>query len=151
MEITEHPIVFYLLGIPVRDTVVYTWLVMVIIILGVILIEKIKPNLLATLLDAIIGVISSVLDEENLNPYIPFLGSFMVFIFFSSAASIIPGVKSPTSDIKYNHCISSHRVSCGALLRNQKEGLPGLSQGICNHQSSYSHLKLSANLAAQSH
>jgi len=60
MEITEHPIVFYLLGIPVRDTVVYTWLVMVIIILGVILIEKIKPNLLATLLDAIIGVISSV-------------------------------------------------------------------------------------------
>jgi len=81
MEITEHPIVFYLLGIPVRDTVVYTWLVMVIIILGVILIEKIKPNLLATLLDAIIGVISSVLDEENLNPYIPILGSFMVFIF----------------------------------------------------------------------
>lgn len=99
MEIIEHPIVFYLLGIPVRDTVVYTWLVMAIIIIGVILIEKIKPNLLSTLLDAIIGIIGSVLDEDNLNPYIPLLGSLMVFIFFSSAASIIPGVKSPTSDI----------------------------------------------------
>lgn len=99
MTVTEHPIVFYILGIPVRDTVVITWITMAIIVLVVILLKWRWPNLLESLLEMVIGVVDDAMDVDDLHPYIPLLGSLLVFVLVANMVSILPVMKSPTSDI----------------------------------------------------
>ncbi len=99
MEVIEHPIIFYFAGIPVHETVVYTWIVMVIILVAVLLLKWLKPNLLEFVLEMIIGVVDDVMDVDNLHPYIPLLGALMIFLFFANSVSIVPRMKSPTADI----------------------------------------------------
>ena len=100
MDVIDHRIVFTLFGIlPIRDTVLYTWITMGIII-GVVLILKIlKPNLLEYLLEMVISVVDDAIDVDDLHPYIPLLGSLLIFTLFANLISIVPGMKSPTADI----------------------------------------------------
>ncbi len=95
----SHPILFYLAGIPVRDTVVYTWITMGVIV-GIVLILKVfKPNLLEMILEAVISVVDDAMDVDELHPYIPLLGSLLIFVMTANLISILPGMKSPTSDL----------------------------------------------------
>lgn len=100
MDVIDHRIVFTLFGIlPIRDTVLYTWITMGIIV-GVVLILKIlKPNLLEYLLEMVISVVDDAMDVDDLHPYIPLLGSLLIFTLFANLISIVPGMKSPTADI----------------------------------------------------
>ena len=100
MEVIDHSIVFHLFGIlPIRDTVLYTWITMGIIIGFVLLLKVLKPNLLEYILEMVISVLDDAMDVDNLHPYIPLLGSLMIFTLFSNLISVIPGMKSPTADI----------------------------------------------------
>ena len=100
MDVIEHPIVFTLFGLlPIRDTVVYTWLTMAAIIALVLILKVLKPNLLEYILEMIITILDDAMDVDDLHPYIPLLGSLMVFTLTSNLISIVPGMKSPTSDI----------------------------------------------------
>ncbi len=99
MNVIQHPIVFFLLGIPVRDTVLYTWITMAIIVGIVLLLKVLRPNLLEMILEMIIGVVDDAMDVDDLYPYIPLLGSLMVFVLVANLISIVPIMKSPTADI----------------------------------------------------
>ena len=100
MDVIEHPIVFTLFGLlPIRDTVVYTWLTVAAIIALVLILKVLKPNLLEYILEMIITILDDAMDVDDLHPYIPLLGSLMVFTLTSNLISIVPGMKSPTSDI----------------------------------------------------
>jgi F-type H+-transporting ATPase subunit a len=100
LDVIEHPIVFTLFGlIPIRDTVVYTWITMAAIIALVLILKLLKPNLLEFILEAIIGIVDDAMDVDDLHPYIPLLGSLMIFTLTSNLISIVPRMKSPTSDI----------------------------------------------------
>ena len=100
MNVFEHPILFYLFGIiPIRDTVVMTWILMAFILVLVLLIRKAFPSLLETVLEFITAMVDDVLDADNLNPYLPLLGTLFIFILLANLLSIVPGLKSPTSDI----------------------------------------------------
>ena len=100
MEVIEHPIVYTLFGImPIRDTVVYTWLIMAGIVLLVLLLKAIKPNFLEFILESIIGIVDDAMDVDDLHPYIPLLGSLLIFTLVANMASLIPGMKSPTADL----------------------------------------------------
>ncbi len=99
MDIIEHPVLFYLLGIPISQTVVMTWILIVITVVIVLILRKVLPSLLETMLEFITGMVADVLDVDNLNPYLPLLGSLFIFILLSNMLSIVPGLKSPTSDI----------------------------------------------------
>lgn len=98
MEI-GHPIVFYLLGIPVRDTVIYTWITMALIVGIVLLLKALKPNLLEMILEMVIGVVDDAMDVDELHPYIPLLGSLLIFVVVANTVSILPVMKSPTADL----------------------------------------------------
>lgn len=98
MEI-GHPIVFYLLGIPVRDTVIYTWITMALIVGFVLLLKALKPNLLEMILEMVIGVVDDAMDVDELHPYIPLLGSLLIFVVVANTVSILPVMKSPTADL----------------------------------------------------
>lgn len=107
MEVIEHPIVFTLFGImPIRDTVVYTWLIMAGIILLVLILKIIKPNFLEYILESIISILDDAMDVDDLHPYIPLLGTLMIFSFMANMASIIPGMKSPTADLNTTVALS---------------------------------------------
>ena len=100
MDVIQHKIVFTLFGIlPIRDTVLYTWITMGIIIAVVLILKLLKPNLLEYILEAVISILDDAMDVDNLHPYIPLLGSLMIFTLFANLISIIPGMKSPTADI----------------------------------------------------
>lgn len=99
MNVIQHPIVFFLLGIPVRDTVLYTWITMAIIVGIVLLLKVLRPNLLEMILEMIIGVVDDAMDVDDLYPYIPLLGSLMVFVLVANLISVVPIMKSPTADI----------------------------------------------------
>ncbi len=100
MDVIEHPIIFTLFGIfPIRDTVVYTWITMGIIVALILILKVLKPNLLEYILEMIISILDDAMDVDDLHPYIPLLGSLMVFTLISNLISIVPGMKSPTSDI----------------------------------------------------
>jgi len=100
LEVIDHSIVFHLFGIlPIRDTVLYTWITMGIIIGFVLLLKVLKPNLLEYILEMVISVLDDAMDVDNLHPYIPLLGSLMIFTLFANLISIVPGMKSPTADI----------------------------------------------------
>lgn len=99
MDIIDHPILFYLFGMPISQTVVMTWILMAITIVIVLILRKVLPSLLETLLEFITGMVGDVLDVDNLNPYLPLLGSLFIFILLSNIISIVPGLRSPTSDI----------------------------------------------------
>lgn len=100
MEVIDHSIVFHLFGIlPIRDTVLYTWITMGIIIGFVLLLKVLKPNLLEYILEMVISILDDAMDVDNLHPYIPLLGSLMIFTLFANLISVIPGMKSPTADI----------------------------------------------------
>ncbi len=100
MDVIEHPIVFTLFGLlPIRDTVVYTWITMAAIIALVLLLKLIKPNLLEYILESIISILDDAMDVDDLHPYIPLLGSLMIFALTSNLISVVPRMKSPTSDL----------------------------------------------------
>ena len=89
MDVIEHPIVFTLFGLlPIRDTVVYTWLTMAAIIALVLILKVLKPNLLEYILEMIITILDDAMDVDDLHPYIPLLGSLMVFTLTSNLINV---------------------------------------------------------------
>jgi F-type H+-transporting ATPase subunit a len=91
---------------PIRDTVVYTWLIMAGIILLVLVLKIIRPNFLEYILESIISILDDAMDVDDLHPYIPLLGSLMIFTLIANLASIIPGIKSPTADLNTTIALS---------------------------------------------
>lgn len=125
MTVIQHPIVFHLLGIPVRDTVVFTWITIGIIVLAVLLLKLLKPNLLEMILEMVIGVVDDAMDVDDLHPYIPLLGSLLVFVLVSNIISVVPILKSPTADINTTIALALIVVLSVHVFGIRKKGLWG--------------------------
>lgn len=91
-------VAFTLFGIPFRDTVVSTWMMMVIILVFAAIINKWQPVLLEMLVDFLADTFTNVMGTPSM-PYMPILGSLAIFIAFANIISIVPGITSPTKDI----------------------------------------------------
>lgn len=91
-------VVFTLFGIPIRDTVVSTWMMMAIILIIAVIINRKQPVLLEMLVDFLADTFTNVMGVSSL-PYLPLLGSLAIFIAFANIISIVPGITSPTKDI----------------------------------------------------
>lgn len=112
-----------LLGMPISDTVVYTWITMGIIIAIVLLLKLLKPNLLEHILELVIGIVDDAMDVDDLHPYIPVLGSLMIFVLVSNIISIVPGMNSPTSDINTTISLALIIVFSVHIYGARKKGL----------------------------
>ena len=112
-----------LLGMPISDTVVYTWITMGIIIAIVLLLKLLKPNLLEHILELVIGIVDDAMDVDDLHPYIPVLGSLMIFVLVSNIISVVPGMKSPTSDINTTISLALIIVFSVHVYGARKKGL----------------------------
>ena len=96
-EVFPH-VVFELFGVPVRDTVVSTWIMMAIIVLLSIWARSRVPDTLEMLFDFLNDTISDILGRPA-GSQLPLLGSLAIFIAVANVFSIIPFLVSPTRDI----------------------------------------------------
>ncbi|RLC62903.1 MAG: ATP synthase F0 subunit A [Chloroflexota bacterium] len=85
---------FTILGIPVRDTIVSTWIMMAIIVGAAAIIGRRRPMALEMLVDFLIDTISGVMGRPA-GPYLPLLGTLAIFIAFANLLSILPTIPLP--------------------------------------------------------
>lgn len=91
--------VFFILGIPVRDTVISTWVTMALIIGLVWLLRRKLPTLLVMVIEFLQSTITDVMGDVRVERYIPFLGTLLIFLLFANNIGIVPLVQTPTKDI----------------------------------------------------
>ncbi len=91
---------FYIpwLNIPVRNSVVATWIMMAAIVLGVVGLRKKLPIVLEMLIDLTQEIAGSFIPGSS-SPYIPYLGSLLVFIAVANFLGNVPMLFTPTRDI----------------------------------------------------
>jgi F-type H+-transporting ATPase subunit a len=99
MEEVFPVVIFYIFGIPVRNTVMSTWVTMVAIIALVWLLRRKLPALLVMVIEFLRSQISDVIDGQSADPYIPFLGTLLIFLLVANNIGILPLVTTPTLDI----------------------------------------------------
>jgi F-type H+-transporting ATPase subunit a len=97
MEDFFPQVAFTIFGVPVRDTVISTWIMMAFIV-GAIMAARRWPTLLEMLVDFLSNTISDVMGRPA-EPYLPFLGALAIFIAFSNIIGVVPLVVTPTRDI----------------------------------------------------
>jgi len=91
---------FYIpwVNIPVRNSVVATWIMMIIIVIGVVLLYKKRPIVLEMLID-LTGEIAASFIPGPSEAYVPYLGSLLVFIAVSNFLGNLPLLFTPTRDL----------------------------------------------------
>ena len=92
------PVAFVLFGVPIRQTVVSTWVMMVILTVGSHLLLRRYPSTLELLAEFVDDNVSAMIGRPAA-PYIPVLGSLTVFIAAANTVGVVPVVMSPTRDI----------------------------------------------------
>jgi F-type H+-transporting ATPase subunit a len=91
-------VVFSIFGVPVRDTVVSTWIVMTMVVGLAVVIGRRRPTALEMLVDFLNDTISDIL-RRPAEPYLPLLGALAIFIAVANIISVVPFLVSPTRDI----------------------------------------------------
>lgn len=107
-EISPDSVVFWKWGIvKINATIVFTWIVMLILTLGSWLItrnlssgEDISQwqNLLEVVIQGIKNQIEDI-SREKPEKYLPFIGTLFVFILTSNLLTVVPGFLSPTGSL----------------------------------------------------
>jgi F-type H+-transporting ATPase subunit a len=107
-QISPDQVIFFTWGfVTINATLIYTWLVMGILVVGSMVITR---NLSTdrtlsrwqNLLEVIVGAIRSEIQEvvkEGGDTYFPFIGTLFLFILFSNLFTFIPGYVAPTSSL----------------------------------------------------
>ncbi len=98
MEDVFPSVAFTIWGIPIRDTVVSTWVMMVVIVSLAILIGRRRPTALEMLVDFILDSVEDILGRSAID-YLPLLGTLAIFIAVANVIGVVPFVTAPTRDI----------------------------------------------------
>lgn len=105
VESTFPRVLFDVGGIGVRDTVLVTWgIVLVLSLVSLFAVrrrtERPGPiqNALEAVVEGIEGLVAQTTDRDPA-PFVPFIGTLGVFIVVANALSIVPGLGSPTRDV----------------------------------------------------
>jgi len=88
-------VVFTVFGVGVRDTVVSTWLMMVIVISLGVIVRRQRPTMMEMLLDFLENLVSDLIGDQPLEEYLPFLGSLAIFVAFANIFSVLPSIPLP--------------------------------------------------------
>lgn len=103
--ISPHTL-FTIFGVPIRDTIVHTWIFVAVSCLLAIWASsklRVRPStrwqgLLEAVLEMVSDLISNVIGEGH-EDLVPFLSSLLFFTIVANLLGLIPGMKTPTSNI----------------------------------------------------
>lgn len=90
--------VFTILGIPIQDTVLSTWVMLILLTFIVYALGKRRPATLELLVEFVLDNVSSVMGRPA-NQYLPLLGTLAVFIASANVLGAVPILISPTKGI----------------------------------------------------
>lgn len=108
MEITTDKIIFWEWGfVHVNATLLYTWGVMFVLVLGSWLISRrLSPDIYMSrwqnLLEVLVTMIQEQIREASRQAprhYLPFIGTLFLFILSLNVVDIIPGISAPTASL----------------------------------------------------
>lgn len=108
MEITTDHIVFWEWEfIRITATLIYSWLVMGILVIGSWLISRrlssgIRMSRWQNLLEVLISMIQDQIREASRQEprhYLPFIGTLFLFILVSNIIDVLPGISAPTASL----------------------------------------------------
>ncbi|MGD2144712.1 MAG: F0F1 ATP synthase subunit A [Anaerolineae bacterium] len=88
-------VAFSVFGVGVRDTVISTWVMMVVVISLAIIVRRRRPTMLEMLLDFLEDLVSDLMGGHPPEQYLPFLGSLAIFVAFANVFSVLPGIPLP--------------------------------------------------------
>lgn len=91
-------LVFSFYGVGIRDTVVVTWVIILLVIGLAALLKRRRSAALDTLIEFLLDSTSLVMGRPA-EPFLPLLGSLAVFIAFANSIGVIPGLLAPTRGI----------------------------------------------------
>jgi F-type H+-transporting ATPase subunit a len=80
------------------------------------------------LADMVFGLLEGVMGPKNARKYLPFLGTFFVFILFSNLISLVPGFRAPTDTLKTNVGLAILIFLATHILGFKEHGLHYLEQ-----------------------
>ena len=107
MEAITPQVVFYLFGLPITNTVVSSWVMVVVITMVAFLIRKFKPTAGEMIVEMINNIVSSVMpDDTKVSKYLPILGTLAIFLIFANIFSIFPLMVSPTANLNTTIALS---------------------------------------------
>ncbi len=99
METVFPKVVFTLFGvIPVRDTVISTWIMMALTLSVVLIMRRTMPAALEMFVDFVGDTVSDMLGRPA-EPFLPFLGSVILFLLLANNLGVLPFLATPTKDI----------------------------------------------------
>jgi len=100
MDTVFSVVAFYIpfVNIPVRNSVVATWIMMAMVVVGVLALRKWAPIVLHMFVEFVIDLARSFIPGSPFS-YVPFLGSLMLFIAVANFLGNIPLLFTPTRDI----------------------------------------------------
>lgn len=91
-------VAFRLLGIPVRTTVVNTWIVMAVLTGLAAWVGRRMPTGLEMLVDFLDDLLTELLGRPA-EPYLPLLGSLAIFVASANIIGVVPYLEPPTGDV----------------------------------------------------
>lgn len=116
MELTTDQIIFWEWGVVrITATLVYTWVVMVVLVSGSWLISRklqsdIQMNRWQNFLEVLVSMIKDQIREasqQNPNHYLPFIGTLFLFILALNILDIFPGISAPTTSLSTTAALAS--------------------------------------------
>lgn len=105
MEDVFPQVIFTIFGIPVRDTVISTWVMMALIAIIVFIIRRLRPTALEMVVTFLYDFVSDIM-RRPADPFLPLLGSLALFIAIGNMMGLLPWLMSPTSDINTTIALS---------------------------------------------
>jgi F-type H+-transporting ATPase subunit a len=85
-------------GIPIANSVISTWIMMAMVIGGVLVLKRRAPWIIEALIEFVDSLAGGFIAGSTA-PYVPFLGSLLVFIATANVIGIVPMMYTPTRDI----------------------------------------------------
>lgn len=96
--VTPSPAII-ILGISISSTVVATWFAMALIIAMALIARAFKPTILEMVVEFLNNLISDVMGDRDIQPFVPMIGTMAIFLVVLNTFSVFPVFSSPTSDI----------------------------------------------------
>jgi len=91
-------VVFYIFNIPVRDTVISTWIMMGLIMFLIFALNRYSPTAIEMIIEFLNDLVSDF-TGRTVMPYLPILSALAIFIAVGNTMGIIPYINAPTRDI----------------------------------------------------
>jgi F-type H+-transporting ATPase subunit a len=80
------------------------------------------------LADMVFGLLQGVMGDKNARKFLPFLGSFFIFILASNLISLVPGFRAPTDTLKTNIGLALLVFFTSHILGFKEHGIHYLEQ-----------------------